>query len=171
MLKWLLASFFVASSVATLFAGSPISFSPQLPAPWIVHAEKDLLEKNPHGHVVALVNTNEPLSMTISLMQPSKADAGKDFEQRDRTWCAGFIDGTRGNDKLTQSKLTFKTIGGQKIAETTFTISSKDGIIHGLGRCWLSKDRTVGWSALGMGVPVENQKQILDIAASIKIDD
>ena len=171
MHRWLLALLLSTWSIHPLFADGPISFSPALPSSWVVKADKDVVENNTKGHVVVIVNTNEARSITVGVSQLSKEEAAKDFERNGRNWCAGAVDGIRGDDKVTKSKLTFKTLDGQKIAEATCTVSTPDIVLHGLCRCWRSKDRMVGWIAVGAGVPVENEKQILDIAASIKIAD
>ena len=106
--------------------------------------------------------------MTISTALLSQTDAAKDFEQNCRDLCRGLIETTRGNHNLTESQLTFKTVDGQKMAEESFQIASANGIAHGFVRCLISQGRIFNRIALAAGAPIEKQKEILAIAASIK---
>jgi len=168
MRQWLLTWFFVFGCLGSLLAEDPISFSPALPKSWLVKADKDITVENTKGHAVVITRTNDSCIMTISTALLSKTDAAKDFEQNCRDLCKGLIETTRGNYKLTESQLNFKTVDGQKIAEETFQIASANGIVHGFVRCWISKGRIFNWIALATDAPIEKQTEILDIAASIK---
>lgn len=168
MRQWLLTWFFVFGCLSSLLADSPVSFSPALPSSWFVKADKDTTVENMKGHVVVIARTNDSCTIMITATQLSKEDAAKDFKQNGRNFCKALVDPLRGNYKLTESKLTFKTEGGRKIAEEVFHIDSEKGVVHGFVRCWISNGRAFSWIALSTDELVDKQKEIFDIAASIK---
>jgi hypothetical protein len=129
------------------------------------------LPENTQSHALVILNTNDARTITVTVSQLSKQDLEKDFEQIGKSWCGGAIDGIRENDKLTDSKLSFKTLDGRKVAEATCIVSAKDAKFYGLCRCWRSGDRLMGWIAIGTKGPLESQKEILNITDSIKFAD
>ena len=171
MRKWLLSWFFVFGCLGSLWADGPISFSPVLPKSWFVKTDKDLTVENTVGHVVVIVRTNDLCMITIATAKLSKEDAARDLQQNCQNLYKDLIKASGGNYKLTESELTVKTIDGRKVAEESFSIAAPKGLVHGFLRCWRSNDKIFNWTALATNAPIEKQKEILDVAASIKFEE
>lgn len=165
--------FFFICATQTVTAGGPISFSPKLPPAWVVQIDQKLpRQKGITGHMVALANTNQPMSVVVSLARLPKAELDKGFEQNARNHFGGVIEGANpdGKGKIRDQKFELKKHDGKQVAEASCRISFLDQDVYFRGNCWFSEKQMISWDAFSKGAPPQDEA-LKPVTDSIKIAD
>ncbi len=165
--------FLVFCAAQLVNAGGPISFSPTLPLEWIVRVDQKLPpRKGITGHMVALANSNQPVSVVVSLTRLPQAEFDKGFKQNARNHFGGVIEGANpdGKGKIQNEKFELKKVDGKQIAEVSCRILFSDKEVYFRGNCWLSEKRLISWNAFSQGAPLDD-KTLKPVSGSIQVAD